>query len=198
VACKLFLLKKNKAMKTRDLLITAIILTSFYFQAISKTADRPRHRPNPHYHHHYRSTQVVVAPARVIVPPPPVVMVAPRPVVVVAPPVTRVTVGAAYVEPRISSREAIHNAKRMMDDQRFEADRLRIAKNAARDLPLRTIDVLDMMNMFTFESTKLEFSKFAYSRIVDPQNYSMVFEAFKYTGSIKNLEDYMYERDERR
>jgi hypothetical protein len=185
-------------MKTRDLLITGIILIAFYFQAVSKNTDKPRHRPSPHHHHHHHSERVVIVPSRVIVPPPPVVVVAPRPVIVARPMVTRVTVGAAYAEPRISSREAIRNAKRMMDDQRFEADMLRIAKNAARDLPLKSIDVLDMLNMFTFESTKLEFSKFAYTRTVDPENYSIVFDAFKYTGSIKNLEDYMYERDTRR
>jgi len=183
-------------MKTSKLLITGILLTTFYFEAISKPVDRPRGRP--HHHHRQHCEQVVIAPARVrVVAPPPVVLVAPRPVIV-RPVATRVTVGAAYAAPRISSREAIRNAKRMMDDQRFEADRLRIAKNAARDLPLKTIDVLDMLNMFAFESSKLEFSKFAYTRTVDPENYSMVFEAFKYTGSIKNLEDYMYDTDDRR
>src|SRR4051794_1681097 len=99
-------------MKPSKLLITGFILSAFYHQAVSKPVDRPR---GPHYHHH--SEKVAIAPARVrIVTPRPVVVVALRPVVV-RPVVTRVRVGSAYVEPRISSREAIRNVKRMMESQ---------------------------------------------------------------------------------
>jgi hypothetical protein len=183
-------------MKTNYFLAGLLIMT-FSIKAIAK--DDNRHPRGKHKHHHHvveRRVVVVPPPPRRVVivppvPPPPVVVVAPRPRAVVR-------VGAVYAERPISSREAIRNAKRMIEDQRFEADRLRIAKDAAHDLPMKTVDVLDILQMFTYESSRLDFAKFAYSRTVDPENYSIVFEAFKYTGSIRDLEDYMYDRDGRR
>lgn len=183
-------------MKTNYFLAGLLIL-SFSIKAVAK--DDNHHPRGKHKHHrHVVERRVVVVPPpprRVVVIPP----VIPPPVVVVAPPPrTVVRVGADYSSRPISSREAIRNAKRMIDDQRYEADRLRIAKDAAHDLPVKTIDVLDMLQMLSYESSRLEFAKFAYSRTVDPENYSIVFEAFKYTSSIKDLEDYMYDRDGRR
>lgn len=148
------------------------------------------HDPHPRRHRGHKHAQRVVVvppPARVIVMPPP------RPVFVV-PPAPRAYVRVVqHPRPlRLSTGEAIRNAKNAINNQRYDADKLRIAKDVAMDLPLKSIDVLDIMNMFSFESSRVDFAKFAYNKTVDTGNYSIVFEAFKYSSSIKDLEDYIY------
>ncbi|HYG39943.1 MAG TPA: DUF4476 domain-containing protein [Cytophagales bacterium] len=170
-------------MKTNVIVSLVFVMLSLNAFSNDYSHDpRSRRHRTPHY-----ARRVVVLPPspRVVIPPPARVYFAP-PV-----PIRYVHVVVRHPRP-VSENEAIRNAKNMIHDQRFEADRLRIAKNAAADLPFKAVDILDVMNMFNFESSKLDFAKFAYDKTVDPENYSVVFEAFKYTSSIKNLEDYIY------
>jgi len=51
--------------------------------------------------------------------------------------------------------------------------------------------VASIMNLFDFESTKLDFAKFAFSHTVDPQNYWIVNDAFSFSSSISDLQHYI-------
>ena len=51
--------------------------------------------------------------------------------------------------------------------------------------------VKDMMSVFSFEGTKLDFAKFAYGRTYDIGNYYMVNDAFTFSTSISDLNEYI-------
>ncbi|MCX7728498.1 MAG: DUF4476 domain-containing protein [Bacteroidia bacterium] len=43
------------------------------------------------------------------------------------------------------------------------------------------------MKLFSFEETRLEFAKYAYSKVIDKENYYQVNDAFQFENSIEEL-----------
>lgn len=81
--------------------------------------------------------------------------------------------------------------KQSIARQCFDRDKLSIAKQGTRGQILYSHQVLDLVEMFTFESTKLKFAKFAYLLVCDTQNYYIVNDAFTFSSSIRDLECYI-------
>ncbi len=81
--------------------------------------------------------------------------------------------------------------KRTIANASFDSDKLRIAKQASINHSLSSKQVREIMELFSFESTKLKYAKFAYSRVLDPQNYFIVNNAFTFSSSIRSLDRYM-------
>lgn len=73
----------------------------------------------------------------------------------------------------------------------FDSDRLRVAKQAICSKMLTAAQVLTIMEVFSFESTRLKFAKFAYSKTCDRQNYYMVNDGFAFSSSIRDLERFI-------
>ena len=73
----------------------------------------------------------------------------------------------------------------------FESGKLKIAKQAVSMNTVSSQQVFELVQLFTFESTKLEFAKFAYSRTFDKGNYFVVNNAFTFNSSINALNDYI-------
>lgn len=74
-----------------------------------------------------------------------------------------------------------------MRNARFENDRLLIAKEYARNFPITSAQTADIMRMFSFESSRLHFARFAHRHVVDPQNYYIVYDAFSFSSSRHQL-----------
>lgn len=74
----------------------------------------------------------------------------------------------------------------------FDDSKLSIAKQILNSNPLNSDQVKRIMNLFWFESTRLEFAKFAYFRVYDPQNYFVVNDTFVFNSSIDELNDYIF------
>ena len=70
----------------------------------------------------------------------------------------------------------------------FDNDRLCAAKRFASSRHLSVNQVREIMHMFTFESTKLKFAKFAFSRTCDVQNYYLVFDCLTFNSSRRELD----------
>jgi hypothetical protein len=47
------------------------------------------------------------------------------------------------------------------------------------------------MNLFTFDSSRLEFAKFAYGRTVDRNRYFQTYNSFTFNSSVDELSDYI-------
>ncbi len=71
----------------------------------------------------------------------------------------------------------------------FDSSKSEVAQMAMRNNYFTTQQVAGIMNLFDFESTKLEFAKMAYSHAVDQQNYWMVNDAFSFSSSISSLQE---------
>jgi hypothetical protein len=73
----------------------------------------------------------------------------------------------------------------------FESTKLEIAKQVLAQRCMTSGQVTEMMNCFDFESTKLDFAKFAYGRTYDLGNYYRVNDAFTFESSINDLNNYI-------
>lgn len=74
----------------------------------------------------------------------------------------------------------------------FDSDKLRIAKDFVRRNGAYSNDVLDIINTFSFESTRLSFAKFAFDHTRDQENYYLVEQGFEFRSSSRELRRYIY------
>ena len=81
--------------------------------------------------------------------------------------------------------------KQSIARQCFDRDKLTIAKQGTRGQILYSHQVLELVHMFTFESNKLKFAKYAYLLVCDTHNYYVVNDAFTFSSSIRELECYI-------
>ena len=82
---------------------------------------------------------------------------------------------------------AFENLKNIVRNQSFDSSKLKIAKQAIAANNVRTEQVLQLMDLLTFESYKLDLAKFAYQYTVDKQNYFMLYDGFTFQSSINQL-----------
>ena len=79
-----------------------------------------------------------------------------------------------------------------IDHQSFESTRMTIAKQAIRDRNvITTAQVAALMNLMSFESSKLELSKFSYQYTIDRHKYFQLFNEFSFDSSVRSLSEYM-------
>jgi len=82
-------------------------------------------------------------------------------------------------------------AKNSIASKSFEDSKLTIAKQIVGANCLFCSQVRDIMNLFSFESTKLDFAKFAFSHVYDQGNYFKLNDAFTFESSIDELNTYI-------
>ncbi len=73
----------------------------------------------------------------------------------------------------------------------FESDKRIIAEQAISTHRVKANQVYRILTMFSFESTKLKVAKFAYRYCVDKRNYYLVNNAFSFSSSIRELNNYI-------
>lgn len=84
--------------------------------------------------------------------------------------------------------------KESVASKSFEETKFTIAKQVLQDRCMVVSQVKQMMLIFTFEQTRLDFAKFAYDRTYDIGNYFKVNDAFTFEGSVEELNDYIQSR----
>jgi hypothetical protein len=75
--------------------------------------------------------------------------------------------------------------------QSFDTERLKIAKNAVSQGNMLSSEIAEIAKLFSFESTKLDFAKYAYAYTSDKQNYVLVQNAFQFSSSTSELQDFI-------
>jgi len=73
----------------------------------------------------------------------------------------------------------------------FDSDRRMIAEQAFASHSYYTDQIIHILRMFSFESTKLKLAKFAYQNCVDKENYYIVNNVFSFSSSIRELNNYI-------
>lgn len=73
----------------------------------------------------------------------------------------------------------------------FESDKKIIAEQAISSHRVKANQVYRILTMFSFESTKLKVAKFAYRYCIDKRNYYLVNNAFSFSSSIRELNNYI-------
>ncbi|MCX6248181.1 MAG: DUF4476 domain-containing protein [Bacteroidetes bacterium] len=83
------------------------------------------------------------------------------------------------------------NVKQTIASKSFEDSKLSIAKQVTGANCLFASEVKEIMELFSFEASRLEFAKYAYRYTFDTGNYYKVNEAFQFESSIEELNKYI-------
>jgi len=81
--------------------------------------------------------------------------------------------------------------KNSIESKSFESSKLQMAKQALNANYFSSAQAADLMSVFSFESTRLDFAKYAYAKVIDKQNYYLVNNAFSFESSIQDLNQYI-------
>jgi len=83
------------------------------------------------------------------------------------------------------------NLKRTAQSQRFESEKLMVVKQALSVNYFTVSQVKELMQLFTYDESKLEIAKLAYERTVDRENYYRVNEELTYSSSKEELNKFL-------
>ena len=78
-----------------------------------------------------------------------------------------------------------------IQNQNFDDTRLTIAKQALQNRMLSANQVAELVSLFTFESNRLDFAKYAYQNTYDKDRYFIINNEFTFTSSIDDLNNYI-------
>jgi hypothetical protein len=79
----------------------------------------------------------------------------------------------------------------MISGRSFESTKFEIAKSGIERNYFKTEQVRELLQLFTFESNKLDLAKYAYSRTLDRNRYFKLYDVFTFESSISDMEDYI-------
>ncbi|HTA28182.1 MAG TPA: DUF4476 domain-containing protein [Bacteroidia bacterium] len=95
--------------------------------------------------------------------------------------------GCSYPMPH----DDYESAKSSIAAKDFEDTKLTLAKQVNSSNCMSAEQIRGIMKLFTFENSKLDFAKSAYSHCSDKGNYFKVNDAFEFDNSSKELNDYI-------
>lgn len=82
-------------------------------------------------------------------------------------------------------------SKKSVASKNFEDSKLTVAKQIAGANCLLCSQVKEIMQLFNFEESKLDFAKFAYDHVYDVNNYYKLNDAFSFESTIEELNQYI-------
>ncbi len=76
----------------------------------------------------------------------------------------------------------------------FSSDQLRIAKQALRHQFVTSVQLEDLIRLVDFDSIRLELAKSAYCNVIDKENIWKVYDAFSFSSTAREFEEFIYQR----
>jgi len=89
------------------------------------------------------------------------------------------------------SQQNFAAAKNSISTKNFENTKLTVAKQVINNNCLTTSQIKEIVKLFDFENTRLDFAKYAYSFVYDKGNYFLLNDAFDFESSIDDLNKYI-------
>jgi hypothetical protein len=83
------------------------------------------------------------------------------------------------------------NAKNSIQSKSFEDSKMTLAKQVTKNKCLSVKQIKEIMLLFSFEQSRLDFAKFAYDFASDRDNYYQLNDAFTFESSISDLNEYI-------
>lgn len=80
-----------------------------------------------------------------------------------------------------------------MDKESFDSNKLNLAKKYINKTMLSTHQIGEIARKFYFDSYRLDWSKYAYNRCIDPENYFLLKPYFTFQSNYNLLEEYIDE-----
>jgi hypothetical protein len=84
-----------------------------------------------------------------------------------------------------------NSAKSSIKNQSFTDGQMKVAKQILRSNCLNVNQIIEVMGIFSYEESKLEFAKAAYPKCVDKGSYFRVNDAFTFSGSVDELNEFL-------
>jgi len=100
--------------------------------------------------------------------------------------------GAVGCSSPISGTE-FNSVKSSISSKNFEDTKIKMAKQIIDNNCLMSTQVKEIMELFSFEETRLDLAKYAYGHTYDVGNYYKLNDAFKFESSIDELDAYIKE-----
>ncbi|MES2557898.1 MAG: DUF4476 domain-containing protein [Bacteroidota bacterium] len=79
----------------------------------------------------------------------------------------------------------------MLEDESFDSNRMDMAKSYADKTKLSAQQIANINKTFDYDSSKLDWAKYAYDKCYDPQNYFLLKSTFDFSSSYSALEDHI-------
>lgn len=73
----------------------------------------------------------------------------------------------------------------------FESTKMDLAMSVIQQNCLSTRQISCLMNLFCFESSKRDIARAAWFKVTDPANYFLIFDAFTFESSVRDLNAFM-------
>lgn len=73
----------------------------------------------------------------------------------------------------------------------FESEKIHLAKEALKTHSLLTNHITELIQLFNFETTKIDFAKYAYQYTINTDDYSSIYKNFAFDSSIEELKKYI-------
>jgi len=73
----------------------------------------------------------------------------------------------------------------------MDATRLDMAKTFLKDVSISSSQVAGIVRVFSFETAKVDFAKFAYAYTTDKQNYYKVYDSFTFSSSKNEISEFI-------
>ena len=89
------------------------------------------------------------------------------------------------------SSQDYEEACQLISDESFDSSKLTVAEQVVSSNPMTASQILGICKLFSFESNKLSFAKFAYTYCVDKNKYYLLNEAFSYESSKRELNEFI-------
>ncbi len=95
------------------------------------------------------------------------------------------------VGPQAMPEGAFINFLQALNDRSFDSQRINVAELGISQNYFTSQQVRRIMEAFTFDNKRLDVAKMAYHKVVDPQNYTIVFDLFTFDNNVNKLIEYM-------
>ena len=86
---------------------------------------------------------------------------------------------------------SFNNAKNSINSKSFEDSKLTLAKQVTKSNCMTAAQIKEVMGLFSFEETKLDFAKYAYDYCYNQGNYYEVNDGFGFESTIEELNQYL-------
>jgi len=93
--------------------------------------------------------------------------------------------------PHCMSEDQFRELKNSVSNKPFEETKLSVAREAIAANGVKTNQVAELMELMTFEDSKLTLAKYAYGYTIDKNEYYLVNDAFTFSSSIDDLSQYI-------
>lgn len=91
----------------------------------------------------------------------------------------------------IMTDRAFRQALVSIQRESFDNDKIRLARLLVSRNNMTTAQIRTIAQLFGFDSSKLEFTKYAYASCIDPQHYYQIGRIFSFSSSRRELYDYL-------